>query len=100
MADLESRIVEAARDLIRAQKRELHLEPFFNVLENAVSQASDDEFDEWCAQVDEIVSKCMGDRGIDEERRMEWDYSAHFNEGLTRAEGADRLYQFLLEAEQ
>jgi hypothetical protein len=99
MADLESRIVEAARDLIRAQKRELQLEPFFDVLENAISQASDDEFDEWCAQVDEIVSKCMGDRGINEELRMEWDYSTHFNQGLTRAEGADRLYQFLKEGE-
>lgn len=98
--DGDYQVIEAARDLIRARRRELHLEPFFDVLENAVSQASDDEFDEWCAQVDEIVSKCMGDRGIDEERRMEWDYSAHFYDNLTRAEGADRLCQFLLEAEQ
>jgi len=93
-------VIEAARDLIRARKRELVLEPFLSILENAVSQASDDEFDEWCAQVDEIVAKCIGDRGIDEERRMEWDYSTNFNQGLTRAEGADQLYQFLKEAEQ
>jgi hypothetical protein len=94
-------VIEAARDLIRARKRELVLEPFLSILENTVSQASDDEFDEWCAQVDEIVAKCIGDRAIDEASRMEWDYSAHFNQGLTRAEGADRLYQFLLEeAEQ
>lgn len=95
--DNDYQLIEAARDLIRAYKRELHLAPFLSVLENAVSQASADEFDEWCAQVDRIVASCMGDRGIGEMRqlRIEWDYSAHFNAGLTRAEGADRLYQFL-----
>jgi hypothetical protein len=98
--DSDYQVIEAARDLIRARKRELVLEPFLSILENAVSQASDDEFDEWCAQVDEIVSKCMRDRGIDEARRTEWDYSAHFNQGLTRAEGADQLYQFLKGSEQ
>jgi hypothetical protein len=97
--DSDYQVIEAARDLIRARKRELVLEPFLSILENAISQASDDEFDEWCAQVDEIVSKCMGDRGINEERRVEWDYSAQFNQGLTRVEGADRLYQFLLGVE-
>jgi hypothetical protein len=97
--DSDYQVIEAARDLIRAHKRELPLAPFLSILENAVSQASADEFDEWCAQVDEIVSRCMGDLGIDEERQMEWDYSAHFKQGLTRAEAADRLYLFLQEAE-
>ena len=93
--DSDYQLIEAARDLIRASKRELPLAPFLSILENAVIQASADEFDEWCAQVDRIVADCMGDRGIDEECRIEWDYSAHFNQHLTRAEAADRLYQFL-----
>jgi len=106
MADIqrdnsESRVIEAARDVIRAIKRELPPEPFLDVLENAISQIGDDEFYCWCQEIDEIVATCLGDRGINEARRMEWDYSAHFDQGLTRAEGADRLYQFLLEeAEQ
>lgn len=106
MADIqrdnsESRVIEAARDLIRTLKRELPPEPFLDVLENAVSQIEDDEFYCWCQEIDEIVATCMGDRGIDEARRMEWDYSTYFNQGLTRAEGVNRLYQFLLEgAEQ
>ena len=69
--DSNYQVIEAARDLIRARRRELQLEPFFDVLENAIFLASDNEFDEWCIQVDEIVSKCMGDRGIDEMRQME-----------------------------
>lgn len=92
--DSDYQVIEAARDLIRARKRELPLELFLDVLENAISQASADEFDCWSEEVDRIVAIRMGDRAFSslEMQRIDWDYSAHFSEGLTRIEGADRLY--------
>lgn len=95
--DAENQIIEAARDLIRAHRRELTLTPFLSALENALLQIDDSKFDDWCMEVDRIVTTCMGDRSIDEERRIEWDYSAHFQQNLTRQEGADQLYAFLSE---
>ncbi|MEL7316420.1 MAG: hypothetical protein AAFN08_15975, partial [Cyanobacteria bacterium J06559_3] len=88
-------IIEVARDLVRAHRRELPLAPFLSALENALLQLGEGEFDEWCMEVDRIVAVCMGDREINEMHRIEWDYSAHFYQNLTRQEGADQLYAFL-----
>lgn len=100
-ADPESRIVEAARDLIRARKRELPLEQHLDLLEKAVENcAPEDEFYCWSEEVDRIVVACLGGKEMDEMRRIEWDYSAHFAQKLTRQEAADRLYLFLQEGEQ
>jgi hypothetical protein len=96
--DPESQIIEAARDLVRVRKRKLPLEQYLDALEGAVGLLAVDEFYCWSEEVNAIVLDYM-DGVVIEERQMEWDYSAHFNQGLTRAEAADRLYLFLQEAE-
>jgi|GEM_PF-3156465 len=99
-ADPESQVLEAARDLVRARRRKLPLKQYLDLLEKAVEYcAPEDEFYCWSEEVDRIVIACLSGKEMDEMRRIQWDYSAHFAQNLTRQEAADRLYLFLQEGE-
>lgn len=98
--DPEGQVIEAARDLVRARKRGIPLEAFLEILQNAVEHcAINEEFYCWSAEVDEIVAARLGQSEITDSRLMDWDANTYFEQGLTRIEGADRLYQFLHEGE-
>lgn len=56
--------------------------------------ATEAEFDQWCDEVEDIVSRRIG-RDIDYEDKAKWVYSFYFNQGLTHQQAADEFYQFI-----
>ena len=56
--------------------------------------ATEEEFDQWCDEVEMIVSRRIG-RDIGYEDKAKWDYSLYFNQWMTPQQAAEDFYQFL-----
>jgi hypothetical protein len=91
-----NQLLTAARDLVRANKRNVDTRPFFSIVEKTVAAFSATEFEDWCEDVDRVVQALLADRAISLDHWQRWDYSKYYNEGLTTIEAADRLLNYLL----